>query len=104
MIKASECKNCKRRIIPSRDTCPYCGADDSVDVDLSENGTILSYTVLQMPPEGFEPPVLLGLVELDGGAVTLCLGSTESIGKVTMGSEVLVNQDSEGRFLFMLKK
>ena len=104
VINASECKKCERRIVPPRNSCPYCDSNETISVELGSNGIVLSYTILHMPPEGFEPPVVLGLVELERGTVTLCLGDRELIDQIEIGSEVVVEQDPEDRFLFVLKK
>ena len=55
-----------------------------------------------MPPEGFQPPVILGLVELDGPSI-LCIGEKETMCRLEIGSKVVVHLDSEERFIFTLK-
>ncbi|MHA1577603.1 MAG: Zn-ribbon domain-containing OB-fold protein [Candidatus Thorarchaeota archaeon] len=102
VILGSECSECGKRIVPPRALCPYCRSDKSETIELSEEGVILSYTILQMPPEGFEPPVILGLVELDR-AVILCLSEQEKTDDLEIGSKVLVHMDSDERFIFTLK-
>ena len=101
-ILCSECEKCGKRIVPPRNICPYCRSDKSTTIELGEEGILLSYTILEMPPEGFQPPVILGLVELDG-AVVLCLGEQELIDTLEIGSGVYVQIDSEERFIFTLK-
>ncbi|MHA1926989.1 MAG: Zn-ribbon domain-containing OB-fold protein [Candidatus Thorarchaeota archaeon] len=103
MIKASKCTKCERRIVPPRSSCPYCDSNETINVDLGNNGKVLSYTILHMPPEGFEPPVMLGLVELERDTITLCLGDKALIDQIEIGSDVIIEQDLEGRFLFRLK-
>ena len=75
-----------------------------MNVELGNNGKVLSYTILHMPPEGFEPPVMLGLVELERSTVTLCLGDKALIDQIEIGSEVVVEQDQDHRFIFRLNK
>ena len=72
------------------------------DVDLNDKGTILSFTILRMPPQGFEPPVLLALVKVDNLAVSLCLGSSSEVESMKIGAPVSVREDEEGRLLFRL--
>ncbi len=105
IIEASVCKECGRTVIPPRDICPDCGPGvSSMDLkSLSNEGTILSYTSLHSPPEGFEPPVLLALVELVEGGSVLCLGNKEEMDEVSIGKSVHLSQDSEGRFIFSLR-
>lgn len=105
-IEAAKCDKCQRVIVPPRDICPYCGvsAGKMTHTMLDNGGTILSYTVLQMPPEGFQPPVLLALVKLDDGATTLCLGDTTENGDVQIGARVRVYKDLTDRLLFRVDK
>jgi len=70
---------------------------------LSNEGIILSYTSLQSPPEGFDPPVLLVLVELAEGGSVLCLGNKDEIDGVEIGKSVHLSKDSEERFIFNLQ-
>ncbi len=70
------------------------------DIRISDAGTIVSYTVLHMPPEGFQPPVLLALVRLDDGATALCLGEAAEIANVRIGAHVRVYRDLTDRFMF----
>ena len=88
--------------MPPRSICPYCRSDKLTTVELGEEGILLSYTILQMPPEGFQPPVILGLVELDGPSI-LCLGEQDILDRLEIGSKVVVHLDSEERFIFTLK-
>jgi uncharacterized OB-fold protein len=69
-------------------------------VELSPRGTIESYTVLHMPPEGFDSPLLLALVRLEEGATILCLGDSDSSKGVEIGRRVSVNTDESERFHF----
>ncbi|MDF1537773.1 MAG: OB-fold domain-containing protein [Candidatus Thorarchaeota archaeon] len=104
-IEASVCNECNRTVIPPRDICPYCGPGLSPMTLklLSNEGTILSYTSLHSPPEGFEPPVLLALVELAEGGSVLCLGRNEEMDEVAIGKTIVLSKDSEERFIFNLQ-
>ena len=72
------------------------------DIVLNNRGTILSFTILRIPPQGFEPPVLLALVEVENHAVSLCLGSSSDIEAMKIGAPVSIEEDKEGRLLFRL--
>lgn len=67
---------------------------------LPNRGTVQSYTTLQMPPEGFQTPLSLALVELEYGALILCLAKELNQTKVKIDVEVEISTDSEGRFYF----
>ncbi len=100
-IEASNCGKCNRTIVPPRRICPYCSlsAEEMHPVQLNNHGVVLSYTVLETAPAGFEPPLLLALVQLDEKAVILGLAETKDIETLEIDSEVEVRQDEDGRFL-----
>lgn len=64
-------------------------------------GTVASYTVSYIPPEGFKSPVLLVLVELTQGGMVLCLGDTEDTPHVRIGGAANVYMDREGRHRYV---
>lgn len=104
MIESSVCEMCKRAIIPPRIICPYCGikAGRMKRIDVSPEGEILSYTVLEMPPEGFAAPILLALIEFDQGAIALCRGDTRDIASVRIGLRVRIDVGEDELLSFRL--
>jgi len=103
-IEASKCHLCEKVIVPPRKTCPYCGvkAGEMAQVSLDDHGSVLSYTILEMPPDGFDPPLILALVELEQGALVLCLGKGIDIESIGVGSSVEVERMTDGRLSFTL--
>lgn len=67
--------------------------------ELDGHGSVVSFTTLQVPLEGFTPPLKMALVELEHGAVILCLAKTQS-NDIKIGDQVNLSIDSENRFLF----
>ena len=103
-IKASRCPDCEKVIVPPRDLCPYCRhmSTRSNVVELSNEGKVLSFSELHMPPEGFTPPMKMALVELEFGAVVLCLGEEDIDFEVEIGSLVELTVDDEERLRFRI--
>ena len=103
-IKASKCPECDKVIVPPRNLCPYCRHKSTGTniVELVNEGTVLSFTELHKPPEGFDPPLKMALVELEFGATVLCLGEDDSDSAVEIGSKVILSLDSENRLRFTL--
>ncbi|MHA2080932.1 MAG: Zn-ribbon domain-containing OB-fold protein, partial [Candidatus Thorarchaeota archaeon] len=87
---------------PPRETCPYCGknAGPMEKLELPNRGVVQSYTTLQMPPEGFKAPLSMALVELEHGALILCLASQQTGSSVNIGDQVEIEVDSEDRFCY----
>jgi uncharacterized OB-fold protein len=62
----------------------------------------LTFTVLQIAPEGFESPLIIGIVEMDNGGNLLCNGICHE-DELEIGQEVIVKFEGERTF-FSLKK
>lgn len=105
-IKASKCPECDKVIVPPRNLCPYCRhkAAGTDKIELGNEGKVLSFTELHKPPEGFKPPLIMALVELEFGAVVLCLRVDDSESEVEIGSLVELTFDSEQRLRFSVKQ
>lgn len=67
--EAGRCKACGFICFPPRLVCPGCGAREFETTKLAETGTVLTYTIIRVPPEGFEDqtPYAVGIAELDDG-------------------------------------
>lgn len=74
------------------------------EVKIPPQGTIQSYTTLQIPPEGFEAPLSMALVELEYGALILCLALEATEENVKIGDAVHIELDSEKRFCYRVNK
>ena len=77
MIEGSQCE-CGKKLASRRKNCPHCNKPMK-DAEFNDFGRILSHTTLYAPPEGFEGPIRLCIVELEGGVQLLCRFSEEDI-------------------------
>lgn len=62
-----KCNQCSGYTVPPQKVCSNCTSEDMKTVGLSRDGELRSFTVIHTPAEGFEPPYLVGLVELAEG-------------------------------------
>jgi uncharacterized OB-fold protein len=70
-------------------------------IELANRGEILSFTILQMPPEGFTPPLMMALVKLERDATVLCLlAEGLELPDIEVGTEVELHLDKESRLRF----
>jgi uncharacterized OB-fold protein len=99
MIKGSKCE-CGKFVIPKRMICPACGKR-TTDMEFESKGTILTHTTLHAPPQGFEGPIRLALVELGEKANLMCTIKGEK--DVNIGEEVLVGSEGDMYFCEPLK-
>jgi uncharacterized OB-fold protein len=67
-ILGVNCPTCNRVSVPARSTCKDCFGQLTELVEVSDKGTVLTYTVCNEPnivqPE--EAPIIYGIIQLDG--------------------------------------
>ena len=67
-ILGMRCSGCNRVYVPARSTCKNCFAQLDEWVEVSDKGTLLTYTVVheRNPCQPVEPPLAYGVIQLDG--------------------------------------
>ena len=67
-IMGTRCPTCNRVYVPARSICKDCFGQLDEFVEVSDKGTLLTYTVCNQPNpvQPVEPPVVYGIVQLDG--------------------------------------
>jgi uncharacterized OB-fold protein len=63
----SRCRKCGSVSWPMRPVCQRCGSADSEERQLSDRGTLITYTKVWVPRPGLETPYILGQVDLEDG-------------------------------------
>lgn len=79
-LKAVRCRSCGEVIYPPKKACPYCGSRDLEEVALPRKGKVVTYTVINVPIEGFPKPTVIAVAELGGAKV---------MGQVISGADAL---------------
>ena len=64
---ASKCRQCAEVFFPPRSHCPSCLGADLEWIELSGEGTLYSWTEVNIAGPEFDTPFLLGLVDLPQG-------------------------------------
>ena len=96
------CEKCGTVTFPSQGVCRDCGGKDLEVTEIKGQGTLRTFTVVRVAPEGMKPPYVVAMVELDEGAWTM--GNLVDVNpdeadmglmgrKVKLGSQV-VGQDA----------
>ncbi|MFX0116178.1 MAG: Zn-ribbon domain-containing OB-fold protein [Candidatus Hodarchaeota archaeon] len=95
------CQECGKDIFPAKKMCPACG-NALAKMRISANGTVLSWTKVYVPPEGFGPePYKIVLVKIaDTSAALLC---TTQIPDVDIGDQVELQQHGEDWMIVEIK-
>ncbi|MFC1910649.1 Zn-ribbon domain-containing OB-fold protein [Chloroflexota bacterium] len=67
-VMATRCKQCSASFFPPRVDCPDCINSDVEWVEITGKGKLLTYTLLQYTPAGFEndAPYTLALADFNG--------------------------------------
>ena len=68
-VMTTKCKKCGTRYFPPKMDCPKCLLSDVEWVEIKNNGKLLTYTVVQYGPSGFEDeaPYTLAVGEFGDG-------------------------------------
>ena len=68
-LMVTRCKKCGTVFSPPKMDCSECLSSEVEWVEVKGKGKLISYTILQFAPTGFEDdlPYTLGLVEFNGG-------------------------------------
>jgi len=72
-LVGTKCHTCNTIYFPPKNFCPKCRRKGEIkEYQLSGRGKILSYTIVRVPPEGFEAytPYAVAIIELEEGAKT----------------------------------
>jgi len=67
-IMGTRCPTCNRVYVPARSVCKDCFGQLDEWIEVSDKGTVLTYSVRHQPNpvQPVEPPVVYGIVQLDG--------------------------------------
>jgi len=69
-LEISVCDSCGEALAPPRLKCPECRNEMRME-DVSGAGVIVTHTTVHVVPEGFQAPIMVGLVKLDAGGQVL---------------------------------
>lgn len=68
-LEAAKCSGCGKIYFPPRLVCSECKSRQFQTVRLKDEGKLLTYTVIHVPPSSFadQAPYIMGVVRLDDG-------------------------------------
>jgi uncharacterized OB-fold protein len=99
------CPNCRMVLVPPKKTCHRCFGDLSEWVEVSDEGTLQTFTVVhyhepQLHP--MKPPFAYGIIKLDGadtGITHLIAGADPKALKEGMRVKAVFREKPEGNYL-----
>ena len=103
----SKCIHCNTVAFPKRKVCPHCLMDDSIrEIPLSKKGTLFSYSVNTVAPEGFIAPYITGKIDLPENVrlFSVIRGCSPEEGSLRIGMDMdlvfeVLRKDGEGNDL-----
>ena len=66
-LRGTRCQRCGRYAFPARVVCPRCKERSMASAELGQRGTLYSFTVCHVAPEGWQAPYLQAYIELREG-------------------------------------
>jgi uncharacterized OB-fold protein len=107
-VMATRCRRCGSNYFPPRMDCPKCVGSDVEWFEIKGNGKLVTYTMVNYGPTGFEEdaPYTLAIADFDGVRVfgRLSKGLMESDIKPGMGVKVLPAKLPGGRIGYEFQK
>ncbi len=97
-VPGSRCGDCGEMFLPPREGCSHCGGG-TVEHEVAGRGVLRSWTVVRSAPEGFEPPYVVGVVELEEGVLAVARGPGED-DVPALDTGVVVEPDGEDGLRF----
>jgi len=103
-ILGMRCAGCNRVYVPARSTCKDCFAQLDELVEVSDKGTLLTYTVVhdRNPCQPVESPLAYGVIQLDGadnGFVHMLGGVEAEQLRIGMRVEAVFKEERKGSIL-----
>jgi uncharacterized protein len=66
-LRLQRCRACRYVYFPPQPFCPHCTSEDIDVVRSSGRGFLYSYVISYLAVPGFEPPYVIGVVQLEEG-------------------------------------
>ncbi len=90
-IRGVKCSECGHSLVTTAEVCPKCGSSKLEKKDFATQGTVVTYTILDVPSELYidEAPYAFIVVQLDDGP--RCTGWMPYVkrpGDITIGDKV----------------
>jgi uncharacterized protein len=112
-LLGSKCLKCGELFFPKKDTgvCTHCQSDRFEEIRLSREGTIYSYSVVEIRPPGYyqgDVPYALGFIDLPEGIRVETLFTECDFDELTVGLPVemvldTLHEDDEGNEVICYK-
>jgi uncharacterized OB-fold protein len=89
-LEASKCTGCGKINFPPRLVCPKCGKREFETIRLSDEGKILTYTIIRVGSDTFsrETPYAVAIIETNDDAKLMAMIADTKLDEVSIGKKV----------------
>ena len=89
-LEASKCEECGKINFPPRLICPSCKSHKFETITLSDEGKILTYTIIRVASDIFslETPYAVAIIETKEGAKLTAMVADTNLDDVSIGKKV----------------
>ena len=89
-LEASKCVGCGKINFPPRLVCSKCGKREFETIRLSDEGKILTYTIIRVGSDTFsrETPYAVAIIETKDGAKLMAMIADTALDEVAIGKKV----------------
>lgn len=89
-LEASKCKSCGKVNFPPRLVCPECKSREFETIKISDEGKILTYTVIRVGSDVFsrETPYAIAIIETNDNVKLMAMVADTKVEDVKIGSNV----------------
>ena len=108
-VMATRCNKCQTPYFPPKMDCPKCIASDMEWVELKEEGELVSFSIVNYGPAGFEDmaPYVLGVARFDNGLQAFAMLNKDiPLGDIRVGMKVRLKpvEIANDRIYYELRK
>lgn len=91
-LEAAKCVSCGNISFPPRLVCPKCKGREFETIKLSDEGKILTYTIIRVAPDNFshQSPYGVAVVETKEGAKLMAMIADTKIEDIAIGKNVKI--------------
>ena len=102
-IMGTKCPRCNRVLVPARRFCPRCFEDTPDWVQVSDKGTVRTWSLITFEFSGqpMPPPHIVGLIDLDGADTALShfIGGVDLSDLEKVRNEISIGMKVEAKWL-----
>ncbi|MFC2084322.1 Zn-ribbon domain-containing OB-fold protein [Bacteroidota bacterium] len=89
-LEANKCSKCGKIFFPPRDICNECSSKEFENINLSDKGKIITFTIIRVASNTFSyhTPYAVGIIELNDGVRVTAQIADIKVNEIQIGQKV----------------